>query len=229
MYCHQCGTDIQDHAQFCSACGTAQDDSRPHLSPTPPPVVANAPAPRSLRDQEEPLFSLQPVFVPSLQVLGHIPIFLFLGIWGGLFFGGFSQVFLQFAELPIPTWVPFVFFGAVFSLILPFISFRVNRKTYERTEYTFYPSKLDYYEGFFTVEEKSIALNRVTEVNLRKGPFQSKHGLGTILLSTPATSAGNGRASSGIRITDVQNPDENYRRIKELIERSHSPGQRMAA
>ena len=25
MYCHQCSTDIQDHAQFCSACGTAQE------------------------------------------------------------------------------------------------------------------------------------------------------------------------------------------------------------
>ena len=162
-------------------------------------------------------------------MLGHIPIFLFLGIWGGLFFGGFSQVFLQFVDVGIPTWVPFVFFGAVFALVLPFVSYRVNRKTYERTEYTFYADKLDYYEGFFTVEEKTIALHRVTEVNLRKGIFQSKHGLGTILLSTPATSAGTGRASSGIRIHDVENPDENYKRIKELVERSQMPRHRMAA
>lgn len=219
MYCHQCGTDILDHAQFCSACGTAQEAGS----------AKPAPAPRSLGAPEEPLFSLSPVFVPSLQLLGHIPIFLFLGIWGGLFFGGFSQVFLQFAELPIPTWLPFVLFGAVFSLLLPFISYRVNRKTYERTEYTFYPHKLDYFEGFFTVEEKTIALHRITEVHLRKGHFQSKHGLGTILLSTPATSAGAGRASSGIRLHDIADPDENYRRIKELIERSQAPGQRMAA
>jgi membrane protein YdbS with pleckstrin-like domain len=122
-----------------------------------------------------------------------------------------------------------MFFGAVFALVLPFVSYRVNRKTYERTEYTFYPDKLDYYEGFFTVEEKTIALHRVTEVNLRKGIFQSKHGLGTILLSTPATSAGTGRASAGIRIHDVENPDENYQRIKELVERSQLPRHRMAA
>jgi membrane protein YdbS with pleckstrin-like domain len=220
MYCHQCGTDIQDHAQFCSSCGKSQEAGGPR---------STTPAPHALDASGEPLFSLHPVFVPSIQMLGHIPIFLFLGIWGGLFFGGFSQVFLQFVDVGIPTWVPFVFFGAVFALVLPFVSYRVNRKTYERTEYTFYPDKLDYYEGFFTVEEKTIALHRVTEVNLRKGIFQSKHGLGTILLSTPATSAGTGRASAGIRIHDVENPDENYQRIKELVERSQLPRHRMAA
>jgi len=218
MYCHQCGTDIQGHAKFCSSCGSSQetDGSKPS-------------APSAVDDSHEPLFSLRPVFVPSIQLLGHIPIFLFLGIWGGLFFGGFSQVLLQFADLGIPTWFPFVFFGAVFAFVLPFVSYRVNRKTYDRTEYTFYAGKLDYFEGFFTIEEKTIALQRVTEVNLRKGVFQSKHGLGTIILSTPATSAGTGRTSAGIRIHDVENPDEYYRRIKELVERSQLPRDRMAA
>lgn len=218
MYCHQCGLEIPDQSQFCSTCGSAQQAG-----------VSQPAAPRMVQDSGEPQFQLRPVFVPSLQVLGHIPIFLFLGLWGGLFFGGFSQVFLQFADLGIPTWFPFVFFGAVFAFVLPIVSFRVNKKTYARTEYTFFADKLDYFEGFFTVEEKTIALHRVTEVNLRKGFFQQKHGLGTILLSTPATSAGAGRASAGIRIHDVENPDENYKRIKELIERTQMQGRRMAA
>ena len=218
MYCHQCGVEIPDQAQFCSACGTAQQSGAPQPA-----------TPRIVGDSGETVLELRPVFVPSLQILGHIPIFLFLGLWGGLFFGGFSQVFLQFADLGIPSWFPFVFFGAVFAFVLPLLSYRVNRKTYARTRYTFYRDKLDYYEGFFTVEEKTIDLRRVTEVNLRKGFFQQKHGLGTILLSTPATSAGTGRASAGIRIHDVEDPDGNYKRIKELVERAQMPGQRMAA
>ncbi len=97
------------------------------------------------------------------------------------------------------------------------ISYRVNRKTYAKTVYTFHEDKLEYFEGFFTVEEKTIPLGRVTEVHLRKGPFQSKYGLGTILLSTPASIVGR-RVGAGIRVHDVEHPDETYRQVKELVE-----------
>ena len=218
MFCNQCGIDIPDHSRFCSGCGAEQAaDTR---------RTPSAPAPTE--GPTEPVLTLRPVFIPYLQVIGHIPIFLFLGLWGGLFFGGFSQVFLQFADLGIPAWFPFVFFGAVFAFVLPVISFKVNKKTYARTVYTFYPHKLDYFEGFFTVEEKTIHLTRITEVHLRKGPFQSKYGLGTILLSTPATSAGHGRASAGIRLHDVENPDEVYKQVKQLVEQEQQRS-RMAA
>lgn len=172
---------------------------------------------------------LQPIFVPFLQVVGHVPIFLFLGIWGGLFFGGFSQVFLPFASFTIPTWLPFVFFGLLFALVLPFVSYSVNRKTYARTQYAFHRDRLDYHEGFFTVEEKTIPLDRITEVHLRKGPLQSRYGLGTILLSTPATTVASGPAAAGIRLHDVPDPDEIYRRIRALIDAARTPDRRLAA
>ena len=177
-------------------------------------------------------FGMEPGSGPGLlfatlpQIFAQLPVG---WVFGALFFGGLSQALLRFAELGIPTWFPFVFFGAVFAFALPFLNYRVNQKTYERTEYSFYPDKLDYHEGFFTVDEKTIALHRVTAVNLRTGIFQSKHGLGTILLSTPVTSAGRGHASAGIRIHDVAHPDENYKRIKELVERSQLPQQGLAA
>ena len=56
----------------------------------------------------------------------------------------------------------------------------------------------------------------ITEVNLRKGIIQKKYGLGTMILSTPATNS-NAKARSGISVRDIENPDEAYRQIKELI------------
>ena len=218
MFCHQCGSDIPERSVFCSSCGQPQAagaPGRPGRDATDP----TAPS--------EPIMTLAPVFVPALQVLGHIPIFLFLGLWGGFFFGGFSMFFIDFLDVAIPKWAPFVGFGLLFSCVMPVISYRMNRKSYAKTSYTFYPDKLEYFEGFFTVEEKTIALDRVTEVQLRKGAVQKKYGLGTILLATPASSVG-GRSASGIRILDIENPDEVYAQVKRLVERSNQPVRRAA-
>jgi len=209
MDCQQCGIEIEDLARFCSSCGAEQRRSRADTS-------------------GEPVLTLRPVFVPFLQIAGNAPLFLFLAFWGCGFFGGFSMVLLQFLDTAIPTWLPFAFFGAAFAFGLPFLSYGVTKRTYARTVYTFHQDRLDYHEGFFTVEEKTIALERVTEVNLRKGPFQSRYGLGTILLSTPATSLGSGRASAGIRLRDVKDPDETYGRIKELVADAQAAQRRAA-
>ncbi len=106
----------------------------------------------------------------------------------------------------------------MFFLGIPLLTYWAKARTYALTEYRFFPSKLDYYEGFFTVEEKTIDYRNVTEVNLRKGIFQQKHGLGTIILSTPAT--GGRRARSGIRISDIENPDQVYGQVKDLVGRA---------
>jgi hypothetical protein len=58
----------------------------------------------------------------------------------------------------------------------------------------------------------------VTEANLRRGVIQKNYGLGTIILSTPATGYQQGRARSGIRIADIQNSDYVYNKILGLID-----------
>ena len=218
MFCHHCGQQLPDESRFCSGCG-AELDALGHA-----PARATAPA---QHDEGTPVLELRPQFVPSVQMAAFVPLFLFLGLWGGFFFGGFSQVFLGMFESDIPRWAPFVFFGAVFALVLPVFAFRAVRKTYAATTYRVFPHKLDYYEGFFTVEEKTVPLERVTEVNLRKGPLQRKHGLGTVVLSTPATS--NRRATAGIRLNDVLEPDAVYAQVKELVEAAQRGHQRRAA
>jgi len=121
-------------------------------------------------------------------------------------------------ELGIPKWFPFVFFGALAFFGIPLLTYYAKKRTYEKTEYKFYSDRLEFAEGFWTVENKTVKFKNVTEANLRKGVIQKNYGLGTIILSTPATGFQQGRARSGIRIADIENPDHVYNKILKLID-----------
>ena len=204
MYCTTCGREMQESANFCPACGaTAEGGRRRERYPSSAPVM-----------------TLKPRFIPWLSVLSALPIQIFLTVWGAFFFGGFATVGMSFLPAEVPKWAPFVGAGLLFFLGIPLLAYVNKQKTYARTEFRFYPNKLDYFEGFFTTEEKSIDYDNITEVNLRKGVFQKMYGLGTIILSTPATGWASGRAArSGVTIPDVPNPDTVYRELKALLKR----------
>lgn len=201
MLCQQCRAENPDTVRFCIRCGM----SHALLEPRPD-------------HEEEPVLVLRPKFVPSLQILGYLPMFLFLGLWGGGFFGGFAVAFLKSIDSDLPRWIPFFGFGLVFLVGPPVASYLLNRRSYARTFYAFTPSRLDYDEGFLTIEEKCIALADVTEVLLRRRGLQKKLGLGTIVLATRASSAAVGHARSGIRITDVEQPEQTHACVKELVD-----------
>ena len=206
MYCRKCGQEMQNDSSFCSACGTAVGES-------PRTVV---------QESNIPVLSLKPVFIPWAVMLAILPLHVFMTIWGGGFFGGFSMFAVQALGIKLPPGTTFVFFGMLFFFAIPIITYTTQKKTYAKTEYRFYQTKLDYYEGFFTTEEKTIDYKNITEVNLVKGIIQKKYGLGTVVLSTPATGFAHGRARSGIRIHDIPNAEQVYQQVKGLIQRATS-------
>lgn len=199
MYCRKCGKQVMKSSNFCSACGTA--------------VSSGPTAKRSSRQT----LVLKPKFLPIVTFFSVLPLQIFFTIWGALFFGGFGMFALQAFHLNLPTWFTFVFFGCAFFFAIPILAYVAKKNTYAKTEYRFCPTKLEYYEGFFSVEEKAINYSNITEVYLRKGIFQKKYGLGTIVLSTPAMGFSNGRARSGIMVADIENPDNVYQQVKELV------------
>ena len=187
-------------AKFCPNCG------------------AQASSGFQVKESDTPVLTLRPVFVPLVTAFSVLPLMIFFTIWGGMFFGGFGMFGVKALGLNLPGWFTFVFFGCLFFFGIPIVTYISKKKNYEKTEYRFYNPKLEYYEGFFNVEEKTINYKNITEVYLRKGLFQRQYGLGTIVLSTPATGSSSiGRARSGITLADIKNPDEAYRQIKELI------------
>jgi membrane protein YdbS with pleckstrin-like domain len=189
-------------AKFCPHCGT--------------PVSSGFQA----SEKGEPILLLRPKFLGLVSAFSILPLQIFFTIWGVLMFGGISTLAVKALNLDLPPGAPFVFFGCLFFFGIPIVAFVAKKKSYAKTEYRFYPTELDYYEGFFTTEEKTINYKNVNEIYLRRGIFQKMYGLGTIVLSTPATgSEGSGRARSGVRVADIENPDLVYSQIKELVSR----------
>jgi membrane protein YdbS with pleckstrin-like domain len=202
MFCKECGNKVDSTAKFCSRCGTS---------------ISKKAGAQVNADLHTPIVTARPVFIPWVTIASVIPIQLFMTVWAGGFFGGFGMFGLKALGLDLPPWVTFVFFGALAFFAIPLITYYAKKKTYAKTEYKFYPDRLEYAEGFWTVENKTIKYKNITETNMRKGIIQKNYGLGTIILSTPATGSERGRASSGIRISDIENTEEIYNQVQSLI------------
>jgi len=200
MRCHQCSNENALEARFCDRCGS--------------PLAGQAP---ETGGSEETELVLRPTFVPRAALLSALPLQVFLTIWGGGFFGGFSQLVIDGFDLPIARWVPFPVFGALFFFGIAFFFYKAQRRSYEMTEFRFTRFKLDYFEGFLTVEEKTIPLANVTDVSLRRGLVQKRYNLGTIVLATSASTGAVGPAT-GIQLHDIQDPEDFFSTVKDLVE-----------
>ncbi len=214
MYCPECGSNIGDEVKFCPQCGTNQSPDHIRTS-----TAVKDPEPAYQVDNSTPLLVLRPVFIPWIAITGIIPVQIFMTIWGGGFFGGFSMFAVKALGLNLPSWFTFVFFGALFFFGLPFLTYFSSKRTTKETEYRFYSDCLEYAEGFWTAEQKSIKYKDIKEVHLRQGIVQRKHGLGTLHLSTASASAmpSSNRGFSGIRLHNIPDVEEVYQKAKELV------------
>jgi hypothetical protein len=113
----------------------------------------------------------------------------FFTVWGGGFFGG---LFKATGVFPGRPWTPSVFFGALAFFGIPLVAYVGKKLNYARTEYRFFPDRLEFEEGFFTINQKVIKFKDVKEITLRKSIFQQIYGLGSIYLATLATGSSPG-------------------------------------
>src|SRR5262249_19812102 len=131
------------------------------------------------------------------------------------------------------SWTPFVFFGALAFFGIPLVTYVGKKLNYARTDYRFFPDRLEFEEGFFTINQKVIKFRDVKEVTLRKNIFQRIYGLGSIYLATLATGSSPGSnvftalgfgnvSASGVGVRDIPNPDEAFEKIRSIVD-AHSP------
>lgn len=175
---------------------------------------------------EEVKLSLRPVFVGWITLLMQLPLQLFFTVWCGGFFGGLGITFQLFAK---GSWAPFVILGALAFFGIPIVAYVGKKLNYSRTEYRFYPDRLEFDEGFFSINKKVIKFRDVKEVTMRNGILQRIYGLGTIYLATLATGStpnanpfvalGFGNVSaSGVSVRDIRDPDRAFENIRRLID-----------
>ncbi|NQU17653.1 MAG: PH domain-containing protein [Candidatus Saganbacteria bacterium] len=200
MFCQKCGNQMDDGSKFCTKCGNPVAGGAPG---------AAAPAAKPVVESKDPVLVLKPKFVLMLALLSNLAMVFYVPFVAAIFVVAFiegSHILL------VAGLVVLVVFGIIAAF--PIV---IKKITYGKTSYRFYNTRLDYFEGFWTVEEKTIDYRKVTEVNLRKGFIQKMFGLGTIILSTPATGGSYGMAMSGIHLKDLENPDQVYKKLKELV------------
>jgi membrane protein YdbS with pleckstrin-like domain len=174
----------------------------------------------------EESFLARPVFIGWITFLIQLPLQLFFTVWSGGFFGGMIEATGLFAR---GSNRPFIIFGAIAFFGVPLVAYFGKKLNYSRTEFRFFPDRLEFDEGFFSINKKVVLFRDVREVTLHKGMIQRLYGLGTIYLATIATgSTGNfnpfvalgfGNVSaSGVSVRDVADPDEMFDKIRRLVD-----------
>ena len=180
----------------------------------------------------EQTFSVRPVFIGWITLLMQLPLQLFFTVWAALFFGSMMQAAGMFMR---GSPVPYAVFGAIGFFGVPLVAYVGKKLNYSRTEYRVFSDRLEFEEGFFSINEKIIKYRDVKEVTLHKGIFQRIYGLGTIYLATVATGTspwgyGSGSfnpfnalgfgnvSASGVSVRDVADPDQVFDRIRQLVD-----------
>jgi membrane protein YdbS with pleckstrin-like domain len=120
------------------------------------------------------IFSLRPLFVGRATLTALLPFALFFALWSGAFFRNLLNI----------SWLAPG--GLTFLLVLG-LGYVAKKLNYSRTEYRFYDDRLEFDEGFFALNRKTIDYRDVRETTLHKGFLQRTCDLGTIYLGTITT------------------------------------------
>jgi membrane protein YdbS with pleckstrin-like domain len=170
--------------------------------------------------------SVKPVFIGWIALLTQLPLQLFFTVWAGGFFGGMGT---SIGLFPRNSWSAAYVIGGIVFFAIPIVAYVGKKLNYSRTEYRFYPDRLEFDEGFFSVNKKVIKFRDVKETTLRKGILQRTCGLGSIYLATLATGStrntnpfvalGFGNVSaSGVIVRDISDPDDAFDKIRQLVD-----------
>jgi membrane protein YdbS with pleckstrin-like domain len=170
--------------------------------------------------------SIRPVFVGWITLVTQVPLQLFFSLWCGVFFGGIGTSIGIFPKNSINASYTI---GIIAFFAIPVVAYVGKKLNYSRTEYRFYADRLEFDEGFFTINKKVIKYRDVKETTLRKGILQRSYGLGSIYLATLATGStrnsnpfvalGFGNVSaSGIIVRDIPDPDAAFEQIRQLVD-----------
>lgn len=149
-----------------------------------------------------PNFTIKPNVIAGTapRALGTLMIFIFPAIY-----------FFLKAPLTSIFRVPIVQIGIVSFIILFLGVFFVSYMNLKNREYRFFNNEVEVYEGFINITQDNISYNRVTDISFDRPVWQRIFGTGTIRLNT----AGSGVHE--IHISYVNNPEDEYNRIRDLI------------
>lgn len=202
MFCKNCGTELSQDVKFCPNCGKAINQLSTDQAKT---------TDDTLQFQLKPTFKLGYKFCSNgLLALLYAIIFLFIL--------GEEYIFTFIMYYPI--------FGIIlFAIILFVISIKLffEYLQYQKLEYNFYNSKIEYKDGFLNIEEKELKYKYIREVTMKQNILERLFGIGTIHIFTNATSGMqtnyySRKNMNGIHIHCVENVQDNFKKIRTIID-----------
>jgi len=104
----------------------------------------------------------------------------------------------------------------VIIIILIIISIETTIKylSYKKKYYDFYNDKLEYYDGFFTLNKSTVPYERITNIDENRGIIDRILGLYQISIETA------GSSTSEIKITYVKNGNKIVKELKEILKKN---------
>jgi len=179
-------------------------------------VESGAGSASAFRVESEPgVLLLAPSFALGHQLLAQLPVILFLATWGAALFGGLAHVVLGIGGRALPVWLPFVGCGVALAALLPMLGLRIAHRAHGATSYVFGAGLLRYDEGFVSLEHKTLPLGEVTRVRLRRGWLQRRYGLGTLVITTRASSGQPTRTP--VKLLDLPEPERALARVRAAV------------
>lgn len=172
-------------------------------------------------NSENSLMILKPKFLKSVALLKSLPVAFFLGLFGGI--GVLMVTLIASGQSTTggtvdPTTTMMFIVGAIgFFMLGAILSIWYRKTTVDHIEYRIFPDRIEYFEGLFTVEQKTVKFDDVTEIYLRKGVFQKRFNLGSIYLMTKGLMIpmiGMRGGVGGMILHNIEDPDAIYQRLK---------------
>ena len=203
MFCKKCGTEMKDDARFCPKCGYDTQGKVDILK-------------EEKKEDKEVKLQLKPTFkflYKFLTTLGSAIVWVIIvSLW----------IFPDFDEVQDAVTFTKTIWGIIAIVFVLYIVIKmiIEKIQYSHYEYNFYNTKVEYIDGFLNKEEKELKYKHIREVALRQNIIQRMFNIGTIRVFTNATSGykGNNRNLNGLNIHCIENPQEQYKKVKELID-----------
>ena len=113
------------------------------------------------------------------------------------------------------THYKFYFYILILILVIASIITIIEKEKYKELVYNFYKTKVEYKSGFLYNEQKELKYENIKEVTLSQDVLERMFNIGTIKLFTSASN----NKKNGIYIHCIENVEEQYRIIKQIIEK----------
>ncbi len=175
MFCHKCGANNSDDANFCQKCGYQfTDEEMTKIAATPKKLVEEKPLDG---EDERKVFSIRPtlLFVKVGYVAAVVGAFLLVVI---LYYLG------KLIGIDIPWW--FSVLAGLLLLLIPAF-YHLKQKT---VLYTLTDAKIEIDEGFIFQNSRNVPLRSIQDVSVSSSIIQRLLGFGNVVIDNASEDGG---------------------------------------